>query len=139
MIENKQTKNTHLWRAPFANAQWSQSCAGFIRSARERRDMPIIQHIPCPTSSNSRLQTKHCSDMFAPRVVGTKLESTASRFQRPPVKRQAADKANNLHQQAATKEARLLRCHGHTFTPIVSRALVVFRCKLLLGWHLHHR
>lgn len=31
---------------------------GFIRSARERRDMPIIQHIPCPTSSNSRLQTK---------------------------------------------------------------------------------
>lgn len=31
----------------------------FIRcSARERRRMPIMQHIPCPTSSSSRLQTK---------------------------------------------------------------------------------
>lgn len=105
----------------------------FIRcSARERRRMPIMQHIPCPTSSSSRLQTKRA--LIG--VVGRKLESTASRVQRPPVKRQAA---NNPRPQAATKETPLLCYHGHTFSPIVSLALVVFCCKRFLGRHLHHR
>lgn len=32
--------------------------AGFMRSARKGRNKPIMQHIPCPTSSNSPAQAR---------------------------------------------------------------------------------
>lgn len=110
-----------------------------------RRDMPIImQHIPCP--ANSRLQTKRAlSSCLLSKWGRAALESTASRVQRPPVKRKEAELGTALpHPRSALKLPQRRRLcfaaavtiffFSHCFTGVGGVLL-----SEVLGRHLHHR
>lgn len=136
-LRNGEKKKTPISGERYSRVLSGRNLALALHAAQGgcgRRDMPIImQHIPCP--ANSRLQTKRAlSSCLLSKWGRAALESAASRVSKTSGEAASSRARHGTtppaeRAQAATKETPLLCRRGHTFSPIVSLALVAFCCQ----------